>query len=268
MNMLKRVLLVLILCALTGPVYANPTRGEVMNVRGRAYVTNTQQSRAPLKIGDFIQAQDIVETDADGRLDISFDKEWKNVARIEENAQMTVRSVVPASLELRQGGIYADLRSLPKRSVFKVTTPSAVASVRGTEFRTIHTLDQVMIYNYSNSPVEVYGRTSDGHLLKPATVLKARQKTTVPGVGAPPDPPQLMSPSDSEQGARMRAQIESKSGELIQAGYYGQIQSVREQEEQANLRLIFIIIGVCLAGIVITMVIASRSIKKGAKSKK
>ena len=199
-----------LLCATTLPVYA---AGEVVSVRGNAYVTGAERNHELLKQGDFIGVDDTVETPANGFVDIAYDKEWNNVSHLEGNTEATIRSVSPIELQLHNGAIFARLKSL-RGSTFSVFTPVAVASARGTEFLTIHMGAQTTIFNFSNSTVELAAKNAAGRILKPAATVENGKKSSVPTLGQPPHNPVPMTKTEQEEGTQIKDELEKRLSEL------------------------------------------------------
>ena len=81
-----------------------------------------------------IQDDDILKTEADGILDVSID----NLAgsRILSSSESSVVSTDAGQMRVRvmTGDILLNVEKLPRGSSFKVETPTAIASVRGTQF--------------------------------------------------------------------------------------------------------------------------------------
>ncbi len=87
-----------------------------------------------LKVGDEIKAGDSVYTEKGTTLSISFDKGRQNAVRIPADSKVIFTSIEPTNIKLENGSIFSVINGLAKGSTWKVTTPSAVAAVRGTVF--------------------------------------------------------------------------------------------------------------------------------------
>lgn len=75
---------------------------------------------------------DTAKTGKASSLEIAFDKENKNVARLGENTTAILRGKLLRQIELPQGRVRFLIRKLKKDSSFEIRTPSAVAGMRGT----------------------------------------------------------------------------------------------------------------------------------------
>ncbi len=87
-----------------------------------------------LKVGDVIQAGDQIDTGTGSALTIYFDANKKNAIRIPAETSAVFTSIEPTSIELKKGSVFNVVDGLAHGSTWKVTTPSAVAAVRGTVF--------------------------------------------------------------------------------------------------------------------------------------
>ncbi len=103
--------------------------GEVMIVAG-----NTEK---PATVGDVLITGDGIRTGADSIADVLYGSE--GIIRIQPDSNILLSSLMdPATgdsqLDMPQGKMYVTLSKL-KKGDFRVKTPTAVASVRGTSFR-------------------------------------------------------------------------------------------------------------------------------------
>ncbi|MFT5207216.1 MAG: hypothetical protein ACI9CF_000965 [Candidatus Omnitrophota bacterium] len=91
--------------------------------------------RRPLAVGDFVQKGDVVEVIGRNYVNIAIDRAGKNVIHLEGDAVMGLDNGSIAKVDLVKGKMIALLDDLPNLGGFEVSTPSAVASVRGTYFK-------------------------------------------------------------------------------------------------------------------------------------
>lgn len=205
---------------------SEPFSCEVLAVETSAQVVR-DGSRGPLAEGDLVRAGDSIEVPDGGSVDLAFDAEWKNVVRLEAGSQTTVRSVLPSRIQLRKAALYARLRQLPEGSSFEVETPTAIASVRGTEYRTSVAEDgSTDVSNFSDSPVYVTGPQGGE-----PRVLGARQITqVVRGVSGPARPRPM---TDLEYGAGRGTgeKLGRKIEQVRQQGRVGRIQPVERMRQ-------------------------------------
>lgn len=206
---------------------------EVLSLTGHALAAGTDGKTRPLQEGDLIAPGETVSTGADSVMDLSFDKDWKNVTRLEEKSKMKVASVYPGSLELASGGVFARLKALPKDSAFQVKTPTAVAVVRGTEYRTTFLGGRTEVSNVSPSQVFVYGVKGDGSAdMAQEVVLERSKKTQVPEAGKAPEPSQDLPAEEAQVVEQAKTLIEAKVQKVLEEGRESAIQSVTEMEAQ------------------------------------
>jgi hypothetical protein len=204
---------------------------EVLKLKGDVKVVHADGQSNALAEGDLLAVGESVEAAADSYADLAYDREWQNISRIEENSKVKIVQIYPGKLEVKEGSVYAKLKSLPKDSSFEVKTPTAVATVRGTEYRTLFKDGKTDVFNASPSAIYVYGVDEDGAVnKKDLVVLKEAQKTSVEVVGGKPATPQDMSALEQDSVLEINKRIETNISEVTISGRVSQIQSVTELE--------------------------------------
>lgn len=83
------------------------------------------------KVDMVLSAGDTMKTGKTSALELSFDKEHKNVIRLEENSTAILRDQMLRQIELPEGRIRSVVKSLKKGSSFEIRTPTVVAGARG-----------------------------------------------------------------------------------------------------------------------------------------
>ncbi|OIO38008.1 MAG: hypothetical protein COT00_03220 [Candidatus Omnitrophica bacterium CG07_land_8_20_14_0_80_50_8] len=199
---------------------------EVMSLEGSASVTNAKVSHRPLKEGDVLDIGDTVEVDAQSLVDLGYDKNWQNVTRLDEKTKVEIKSLFPTTLKMDRGGVYAQLRELPKESTFEIQTPTAIAAVRGTEYRTAHDDNGTQVYNFSDSQVFVFGQNEDGNLNETPTVVDKAQMTEIDMPGASPAAPRPMFEAERQKGRQIGERIQKRVQENIRSGRVGKIRDL------------------------------------------
>ncbi len=204
---------------------------EVLKLKGDVKVVHTDGKSNALAEGALLAVGESVEVAADSYVDLAYDREWQNISRIEENSKIKIVQIYPGKLEVKEGSVYAKLKNLPKDSSFEVKTPTAVATVRGTEYRTLFKDGKTDVFNASASAIYVYGVDAEGLVnKKDLVVLKEAQKTSVQDVGAKPATPQDMSALEKDIVLEVNKRIETNITEIASSGRVSQIQSVSELE--------------------------------------
>lgn len=217
------------------PVGAQEYQAEVMTVEGNAYKVTESGERAAIKEGDLISEGDAIETDAAATVDLAFDSEWNNVSRIEPQSNVKLLSIYPTGVRMDRGGIFSQLKALPSKSTFEVQTPSAVASVRGSEYRVTHGDGGTQAYNFSDSPVYVFGMDGAGQMGKEPFILKNSEMTGVGRAGENPRPAERMTDALREEGLRTGGLMKGRVSALKGLGRTGKIQGLdRVRKEYAN----------------------------------
>lgn len=74
---------------------------------------------------------DTIKTGRASSIELSFDKENKNIVRLEENSTAILRGKMLNRIELPQGRIRSLVKNLKRGSSFEIKTPTVVAGARG-----------------------------------------------------------------------------------------------------------------------------------------
>ncbi len=210
--------------ALISVAYAEEFYCEVMALEGVVTLSNRSVSGQVLQEGDLLKVDDVVQVvGTGGYADLAYDRQWNSVTRVEENSKIRIQALYPTTVELQSGGVYAKLRSLPKDSSFDVQTPTAIASVRGTEYRTTFLEGQTQVYNLSDSDVYVYGLDNSGRRQTTPVIIHHSEKTQVIKRGAPPVAPLRMQAHELQRAEHFRQGIDKKINENLANGHFGKI---------------------------------------------
>lgn len=125
-------------------------KAKVYAIEGKVLLTSAGSPvERELKVGDEIKIGDSVYTEKGASLSIGFDTQRNNAVRIPAESKATFTSIEPTDIKLEDGSIFSVVNGLAKGSTWKVTTPSAVAAVRGT----------VYLVRYESSSGEFYAAT-------------------------------------------------------------------------------------------------------------
>jgi len=105
---------------------------KVIFVKGDASVLKAGKAGwTTAKEGILLTDGDTVRTGKDSAVELSFDKENKNIIRLEENSTAILRGKMLKQIELPQGRIRSLVKNLKKESSFEIKTPTVVAGARG-----------------------------------------------------------------------------------------------------------------------------------------
>ena len=109
---------------------------EIIHIEGNVQV-QTFGARAWMKaaVGTTLGAGDSVRTARRSRAEIKLSEEEKSFITIEEKTLIALNSSVPGQIDrfsLSSGKVYANVEKVKQGFSFGVSTPSAVAGVRGT----------------------------------------------------------------------------------------------------------------------------------------
>ncbi|MBD3296035.1 MAG: hypothetical protein GF392_01550, partial [Candidatus Omnitrophica bacterium] len=117
--------------AATDTVTVLSAEGEVLLARAEAPGTMVCEA------GEELEAGDLVKTGKASSAVISFDREKKNLVKVDELTSVVLNPTDDDRLELVDGEIFATLKGLKKAEAFRVKTPSATCGARGTGWKTI-----------------------------------------------------------------------------------------------------------------------------------
>jgi len=157
---------------------------------------------APLSAGDMLKAGDTVETRECGRVEISVP--GGTVIRMGESSRLTLLAATPHktfSARLVLGNLWLRVHKLLASEKFEVETESAVAGVRGTEFRIEVAQDQPDLLRVYEGAVAVEGRQSRwSHEIEAGNELRFRREA---------DPPRAFQ-TETEKGNRFMDWVRSR----------------------------------------------------------
>lgn len=158
----------------------NDHLARVFNVKGDVRILKKgTEDWTKLKKERVIEVGDQILTGKDSFVEIVYDQFFLNIARIDEKTKAEFRTIEPTDLHLEDGSIFSALDGLSKGDAYQISTPTAVAGVRGTHFNvdfdaatrifnaaTIPDLNDHQSQVFVN-PIEVTGSTSDQGIIVP-----------------------------------------------------------------------------------------------------
>jgi hypothetical protein len=128
-----------------------------------------------------------IRTGENSYLDIVFDAEGLNVLRIKENTSTTVKL---ASVELKEGAVFAKFDNLTPGNSFKVRTPTATCGIRGSGMGVEYINNMTVVSAFEHS-VYVQGVDSNGNPVGQEVIIPEDWKTQVLGNGNVNPPAEL-----------------------------------------------------------------------------
>ena len=185
------VLALLVLFPLSG--HAAPV-GKVTYVKGRVDITGPDRVAKPLRLGDVVNAGDIIRTKSKSRVEVTFTD--GNILRLARKSRLEISEYViqkgrtGTTLKLFRGKAQSILKrwavrlsDLKMQNRYEIHTPTAVCGVRGTNFFAYYQqglsgfiCKEGSLYGYSiNRPDEIRN-------------IKAGQALLVVRPDLPPDP--------------------------------------------------------------------------------
>ena len=113
----------------------NDHLARVFDVKGDVRILKKgTEEWVKIKKDKVIEVGDQILTGKDSFVEIVYDPFFLNVARIDEKTKAEFRSIEPTDLHLEDGSIFSALDGLSKGDSYQISTPTAVAGVRGTHF--------------------------------------------------------------------------------------------------------------------------------------
>jgi len=104
----------------------------ILSVKGRPKISHPGDDYWILaKKGMPLRDEDRIKTFVACELDLALDSSLKNIVRIKQKTEITVKDIKRHRLYMPSGSVLSVLESLPEGSSFEVHTPSAIAGVAG-----------------------------------------------------------------------------------------------------------------------------------------
>lgn len=173
--------------------------GKVISVKHSGYATRLQQSvKHTIKVGDTLYSGDMIDVKTGNVVQIALDSNKENIIHIPGDALVQITKDRAINLELSRGQVFALLDRLEPGTNFRVVTPTAVSTVRGTYFgvKTAGSGTETSVYK---GAVGVNGRQPNGKALGTAIPISAGNKTSVAHLGTGPTAPKRMSQAEFDQ---------------------------------------------------------------------
>jgi hypothetical protein len=137
----KKIILMMVVSflalALCGVSFAQ--EAKMIEINGKVYILEKGQTEWTKAFkGKVINEGDKVKTKGGSSAFISFDEEKENVIKVEPKTEIELEQTEPTVIEMPKGTIMSKIDDLDKGSTFQIRTPTAIAGVSGTGWRTIY----------------------------------------------------------------------------------------------------------------------------------
>ncbi len=110
-------------------------RMTLFHIEGKVLILkNGVKDWAQATQGSVIEEGDQLLTDASASADLVLDPYYLNLVHLGPNTRAELRSIEPTNLVLSDGSVFSSLQGLQPGEIYRVSTPSTIAGVRGTEF--------------------------------------------------------------------------------------------------------------------------------------
>lgn len=127
-------------------------QGQVYHVKGNARIAMKDvEGWEKVKVGTVIKEGHIIITKEGAEASVTFDGKHMNVVHIPQNTRVVFSSIEPTDIKLEDGTVFNMIDGLQKGGQWKVSTPTAVAAVRGTYW----------VVQYTSSTGELIAATFD-----------------------------------------------------------------------------------------------------------
>lgn len=143
----------------------------VIYVKGKAQIKPAGQSPVAATIGMDLKEGDEILAEPRSYVEIGFSRELKNTARIDAGSRLTLEKTSPEDtrFSLKNGKVFSLIQSLPETADFTVSTPTAVAGIRGTGFEVGFTDNLTSVATYEGT-IYVWGIDEEGRLTEALSV--------------------------------------------------------------------------------------------------
>ena len=119
------------LSSLSAPSFAQAT-AKVLFMSGDVKIKPVgQEGWVKAYVNMELASGDTIKTGWRAWVEIAFDKDLKNITRIDDRTEIILSEVSPTRLNLMKGGVFSLVEKLDKGSTFEVRTPTAVCGVKG-----------------------------------------------------------------------------------------------------------------------------------------
>lgn len=176
-------------------------KGDVRVLKSGTQLWLPVQAWMSLEVGDKVR------TGKDSSLEIAYDDFFLNIVRIDENTIAEFRNIEPTDLFLSDGTVFSAVDGLKVSGSYQVSTPVAVAAVRGTHFDVMFNAE-TQVFSTATIPV-----TDDGHtsLIEVLSIDESGEKT---------EPVQLAE----------GMQMDMNAGQILSAELVGEIDPARVEQ--------------------------------------
>ncbi len=145
---------------------------EIVFTEGSVQVQSADKEWKKAEAGTIIAIGDSIRTARRSRCDVALDDEKMNTLRIAEQTLVVLNSTEPGminKIDLSNGKIYSNVENIREGMAFEVSTPSAVAGVRGTGWSVESTKQNDEVATYKDM-VTVQSFDANNNLLSETTV--------------------------------------------------------------------------------------------------
>ncbi|MFT5206927.1 MAG: hypothetical protein ACI9CF_000670 [Candidatus Omnitrophota bacterium] len=175
---------------LTAQASTNEVIGTVVAVKKSGWATRVNGSvKRTVAPGEKIMNGDRLEVKRGNYVQIALDIDRENIIHIDQSSTVQLFSDGEADIQLSKGSVFAMLDNLPPGQGFKIATPTAVGSVRGTYYK-IETDGLKTLATTYQGLVNVAGLNANGDVSATSSVDVAPARITeLVGFDATPNKP-------------------------------------------------------------------------------
>jgi len=181
--------------------------------------------------GDLVKPGEIIVTGQDGTVDLAFSE--GSLVRVSPNGRLTIREFMvtdksAVNLELKKGDVLSIVQRQSASDSFRITTPTAIAGVRGTTFRVSTTGESTRISLIEGS-VEIPSSSGGSSVILRENDTAVVNPSSAPVVSNDPQ----MAEETKKSVVEMQENLKNVNPKVFQAA--GELQSVQSEEDMMRI---------------------------------
>lgn len=206
-------------------------KAVVLYVNGDASLHRAGKPVKKLFTGDVVVEQDVIKTSKTGTVEISLID--KTAVRLKENTSLSIKDLYQGesgrtnvNMELNQGSTFNIVNRLSEEDNYVITTPTAIASVRGTNFEVTFASDnKETIVHLSEGAVQVRDIKRDT-----SELLTVDQKRVIRGDNAETDTDKPRTERNAAEYTSLQNHINGIDDEVMKS-----VKSIKEIKTEKEL---------------------------------
>lgn len=136
-----------------------PYQPKIAHLQGNVSVNFSGEKWEAAQKGMVLNENAVVKTDSQSYCDVALDSAYKNIVSIGPNSEVTLGKLFK-EVRIAKGRVFAQMKGLEPGAKFEISTPQAVAGVRGTAWESI--VDNGTQFNVQENTINVQGFGAGG----------------------------------------------------------------------------------------------------------